>query len=227
MICTKNRIIGELKEKSLHQYLKCYFEENKAFHEVSVCPYVADILKGNEITEIQTGAFNKLREKLDYYFTKGYEVNVVYPISEVKYLDIDTISGVKRRKSPKRGTIYDSIKELYKIKTHLKCKNLSITLVFMDILEKRIENLDSHKGFNKVEAYPLTVNSTVSLKKISDYSLFVSDLGNEFTSSDLSKKKKIRKNVASLTLTILKYLGVVEILKKEGRTYIYKKVSKN
>ena len=221
MTCTKNKIIGELQEKSLHHFLKCYFEPKEAFHEVSVGTYVADIYKDGNIIEIQTGSFDKLRDKLDYYLKSGFSVRVVYPIAETKFLEVETINGKRYRKSPKRGTIYDSVKELYKIKNYLKDPKITISLVLMDVLEERIETNDSRKGFYKVEAQPIKVNSTVELNENYDYLLFLSGLGHEFTSSDLSKEKKIRKNIASLTMTILKSLGLILVTKKEGRSYVY------
>ena len=63
----------------------------------------------------------KLRRKLDT-FLKYYPVTIVYPIVHTKYLywiDEETGEISSKRKSPKTGTIYDAVPELYKIKMYL------------------------------------------------------------------------------------------------------------
>ena len=59
------KIIGELQEKSLHSFLKYYYEVDEAFHEIKVGSFYADIKKGDKISEIQTRSLDKLRGKRD------------------------------------------------------------------------------------------------------------------------------------------------------------------
>ncbi len=216
----EKKIIGELQEKSLHSFLKYYYEVDEAFHEIKVGSFYADIKKGDKITEIQTRSLDKLRGKLDYYLDK-YKVCVIYPIAKTKTIKIIDGDITKTRKSPKTGLVYDSIKELYKIKKYLNNPNLEIKLVFLDVLEERIKTNRSRKGFFKVESFPIEVKGEIILKTSKDYLIFVSEMGEEFTSSDLSKQKKINKNLASLTLTILKFLGVIKVVRKEGKAFVY------
>ncbi len=221
-----SRIIGELQEKSLHHYIKYYLEENPNYHEVSIGPYVADICKDGEIIEIQTQGFDKLRDKLDFYL-KDYLVTIVYPIAKTKYLKVNKLNNTSViRKSPKKGSIYDAVWELYKIKPFLNNKNLRIKLLFLDVLEERNETSMSRKGFFKVEAYPNSVVDLVNINNLSDYLIFVNKMEENFTSNDLAKAKKITKRIASLTLSILKYLGVLEAIGKRGKSYLYQKNAK-
>lgn len=122
-------MIGILKEKSMHQYLKLFFEPDVKKHEIKIGPYYADILNDKEIIEVQTQGLNKLRDKITFY-TQNYDVRVVYPISHIKHINLINENGeVKRRKSPKIGNIYDVIPELYRLKPVLNNDRIRLTLV--------------------------------------------------------------------------------------------------
>ena len=100
--------IGTLSEKTVHAVLKNYLVPRPEFHEVKCEGYVADILFEDEIFEIQTANFNKLRNKLER-FLKEYEVTIVYPIPATKWLywiNQETGECSQKRKSPKRGSYY-------------------------------------------------------------------------------------------------------------------------
>ena len=62
--------IGTFNERSQHRTLKFVLEENKAFHEVQIGPYVADICRDGHIYEIQTAGFKNLCSKLEYFCDK-------------------------------------------------------------------------------------------------------------------------------------------------------------
>ncbi len=47
--------------------------------EIPVAGYIADIFTGEEIIEIQTGNFNKMRDKLNTFLPQ-YPVTIVYPV---------------------------------------------------------------------------------------------------------------------------------------------------
>lgn len=62
--------IGELNEKFLHAILKKYLEWDEKYHEVKIQRFVADVCFQNQIYEIQTRNFEKLKKKLDFFFNK-------------------------------------------------------------------------------------------------------------------------------------------------------------
>ncbi len=217
-------MIGELKEKKLHSYLKKYFESNEKCHEIKIGPYYADIFRNNEIIEIQTQSMNKLREKVLYYL-ENYKVRVVYPVCHIKYLEKIDEDGVKKnRKSPKVGRIFDAIKEMYRIKPIIDSANLIFTIVLIDAKETRLVTKKNRKGYSKVEIEPIKVFDIVNFYKKEDYDIFISGLKDEFTSKDLSKEKKITRNQASVLLGILRKVGAVEVVEKKGREYVYTKI---
>ena len=125
--------IGTLSEKMLHSVLKYYLEPCDDFHEVAIGTYVADIMRDGCIIEIQTRAFNRLRDKLRE-FLKEYPVTVVFPIAKSKcyYLtDSETGEVSQKKKSPRHGSVYDVFKELYKIKMLLDSDNLYFHIVLL------------------------------------------------------------------------------------------------
>ena len=71
--------IGTLSEKTVHAVMKNYYAPDTDMHEIPIENFVADIYTGQEIIEIQTRAFNKMRRKLDA-FLPLYPVTIVYPI---------------------------------------------------------------------------------------------------------------------------------------------------
>ena len=103
---TKNKIVGSqrirqgigtLSEKTVHAVMKNYYAPDTDMHEIPIENFVADIFTGQEIIEIQTRAFYKMRRKLDA-FLPLYPVTIVYPIPHIKWLSwIDEKTGRLRR----------------------------------------------------------------------------------------------------------------------------------
>lgn len=225
----KTKRIGTLQEKLLHRIIKYYFEEDVTFHEIKVGSFYADILKEKEIIEIQTRAFNKLRKKLDC-FLPNYKVTIVYPLPYNKWLcwiDEETGEVSSKRKSPKKGTIYDAILELYKINPYLSHPNLKVCLLFIDMEEYRTLNgwsLDKKKGSSRYNRIPLGLVEEVYLNSSLDYHIFLSkELPLNFTSKDFQNVSPINRHKAQIALKILTDLGCVNRIGKQKNQIIYEK----
>ena len=101
-----------------------------------------DICRDGQIVEIQTRNFRSLRGKLGA-FAPGYRVTVVYPVAREKYvswIDPETGEITSRRKSPKRGTVYDLLPELYALRPVMPLKNVDFAVLFVDTEEYRLLN---------------------------------------------------------------------------------------
>jgi ribosomal protein S25 len=221
--------IGTLGEKSLHAVLKHYYEPNTANHEQKIGLFVADIITEDGIIEIQTRAFDRLRKKLTE-FLKIAPVTVVYPIPSTKWLLwIDEATGetTKKRKSPKRGSIYDSINELYKIKSMLNHPNFRLCMVFIDMEEYRCLNgwsKDKKKGSTRFDRIPIDIVDEVYINNTVDFLKFIpTDLTEQFTSKNFAKAAKIRLDTAQTALNILHHIGVVRRVGKQGNMHIYER----
>lgn len=219
--------IGTLSEKTVHAVLKNLYEPDEDCHEVPIEKFVADIYTNNEIIEIQTRSFNKMREKLSC-FLQQYPVTVIYPIPYQKWLiwiDEETGEFSEPRKSPVKGTEYTAFIELYKIKMFLKHENIHFRLLLLDMEEYRLLNgwsKDKKKGSHRFDRIPLHLIREVSIECKEDYMQFVpAELEGGFTVKDFAKTAHIKASLAGVTLNILHEVGTVEKVGKKGNAWIY------
>lgn len=225
----ETNLIGTLNEKSIHRVLKKYLEDDESKHEIRVCGYVADIVTGDKIIEIQTRQFNKLRDKLLAYIDANYKVEIVYPVIVLKYINwVDPVSNevAERRKSSLHGSILDIFVELYRIKEFTGYDNIDFKVITLESDEYKY--LDGYGANNKnhatkIDKIPTSIISIFSIKElICTKSLLPFTVNDEFTSADLAKKAKCKIKTARLTLNILGYMGAVARVGKKGNNIVYK-----
>lgn len=104
--------------------------------------YFADIRNEDGIIEIQTRALYRLKPKAGAFLPLD-AVTVVYPIAAVKRLSwLDPKTGEKSapRRSPKKGTRYDCVRELYALRDYLLRDGFRLCLVFLELEEVRLKN---------------------------------------------------------------------------------------
>ncbi len=219
--------IGTLQEKTVHGILKDYYAPDKDMQEIPINGYVADIFTGEEIIEIQTANFNKLRSKLDCFLPE-YPVTIVYPVPHMKWLswiDAETGECSPLRKSPVEGNVYRAFYELYKIKQYLNNPNLRLCIVLLDVEEYRLLNgwsRDKKKGSCRFDRIPVAMVDEIHFERVEDYmQLIPYEMIEPFTADEFAKSVKIRKKEAQTVLHILNYLNIVERCGKKGRAYIY------
>lgn len=216
--------IGTLGEKTLHATVKLYISPNTSTHEIKCKQYVADILTGNDIFEIQTRGFEHLRGKLGA-FLPDYHVTVVYPIPQIKWvskLNRNTGECSPKRKSPKKGSAFDVFKELYRIRPYLSHPHFALRLLFMEVTDYRIVSGNGKERGQKFERMPSALLNDITLSLPKDYlSLLPKTLPALFTSRDLAQEAHIPAETAQQALLILKDMGVVSHIGKSGRFFLY------
>ncbi len=235
--------IGTLSEKTVHAVLKNYLEPDEDRQEIPIGSFVADIYRPvpgtetrkktkkelpHEILEIQTRAMYRMGRKLEA-FLPLYPVTIVYPIPHKKQLywvDEETGELSSGRRSPKTGTFYDAVRELYSIREYLTHPNLRICLILLDVREYKLLNGYGQKKKIRATRYdriPENLAGELFLSCPEDYmQLLPADLPEEFTSGDLAKSAKLSREAATLTLALLRHVGVIEQLGKKGRAYLYR-----
>lgn len=220
--------IGTLGEKTLHALLKNYFEPDRGKHEIRLDGYYADIYNGEEVIEIQTSQFDRLRGKLEV-FLKEHPVTVVYPVEERKrlyWLDRESgeISG--GRLSPRKGTVYQICPELYKIKGLLKNPNLRLHVVVLEVEEYRILDgwsRDRKRGATRCDRIPKKLNRELRIASREDYRQLIPEgLPGEFGSKEFAAAAHISRRLAQIALNILYELGTVERTGKKGNAWQYR-----
>lgn len=221
--------IGTLGEKTLHALLKNYFEPDETKQEIRLGAYYADIYNGEEVIEIQTRQFNRLRGKLDVLLQQ-YPVTVVYPVPGKKWLYwLDQESGEvsKGRVSPRKGTVYEVCAELYKIKPLLRNPNLHIHVLVLEMEEYRYLNgwsRDKKRGSSRCDRIPTRIMEELTILSQEDYGrLLPEELPGEFGSLELAKTAHISRSLAQVALNILYEVGTVERVGKKGNAWVYRK----
>ena len=220
--------IGTLQEKTIHSVLKYYYAPNPVYHEQKIASYVADICVDGEIFEIQTRNFNTMRGKLNT-FLPDYDVTIIYPIAATKWIqwiDMDTGELSPKRKSPKKGTVYQIIPELYRIRMFLNHPNLHFILSFLEVEEHKYLNgwsRDKKHGATRADGFPVDIQKEIYISSIEDYRVFIpQNLPEHFSSKDFSKTARIPLHYAQKTLLLLHDFKLVERIDKKGNLYIYK-----
>lgn len=223
--------IGTLREKTIHSVLKYYYAPNPDYHEIKIGPYVADICIDGEIFEVQTRNFNTMRDKLDF-FLQEHDVTIIYPVAHTKWLswlDMDTGELSPKRKSPKTGTIYQIIPELYRIKMFIHNPKLHLIISLIDVEETRYLNgwsRDKKRGSSRMDGTPIGIYDEIRIDTLSDYMIFLPDtLSETFTSKELAKVAKIPQGKASTLLNTLLETGIIERIGKNGNSYLYQKTT--
>jgi len=223
--------IGTLQEKTIHSVFKYYYAPDSAYHDIKIGSYVADICIDGDIYEVQTRNFNTMRNKLNY-FLQNHNVTIIYPVAHTKWiswLDMDTGELTPKRKSPKTGTFYQIIPELYKIKMFVNNPRLHFIISLIDVEETRYLNGWSHdkkRGSSRMDGIPVEIYDEVRIDTFADYRIFLPDtLPEQFTSKDLGKVAKIPQNKASTLLNILLETKVIHRIGKSGKSYLYQKTT--
>ena len=244
--------IGRLAEKQMHAAIKRFICPDEAKHEVLIdgssgCNridseedgnkkakkrrFVADILDGNTIYEIQTGGFSPLREKIQWILDNtSYNVTVIHPIAEAKWVSlINTKTGniENRKKSPLKGKITDIAPELYFFRDFISSPRFSLVILMMEAeqYKKNIQK-DGRKRprYKKYELIPISLLRAYVFKGVSDYSIFIPEsLDEPFCVKGYSAKSGIRGMDAYSIVKTLCHLGLLEPAGMIGRAAAYKR----
>lgn len=241
--------IGTLAEKRMHAILKNYVCPDTACHEIRVLDtlpeerrkaatnkkssrYVADVLKGSNVWEIQTGSFFPLREKIAWYMEHApYRVTVVVPIPYRKHINwIDPVTGTVQKRSARPNTTKPTAiaGELYWLREHLANPKLGIQLLLLDIEEYRLLDgygKDKKTRASRYEKIPTALCGTLTLDKPEDYRMFLPDtLPEQFTAAQYAKASGQRGRNAYYALHMLTGVGLLAQGEKIGRAQSWKRL---
>lgn len=219
--------IGTYKEKTLHSALKYYYGGRNAT-EARIGKYVADAVSEDGIYEIQSAAFYRMKDKLEAFLSVS-AVTVVFPIASTKYISwIDTSTGavLSRNRSPKKGSIYKILPEIYSLRGFLSEPRLSFVAALADCEEYRYADgwsRDGKKGATKIDIVPTALKDELFLRAAEDYAAFIpEDLPEEFTSFDYAKKTRLPRGDAQKALLVLTDTGTVERTGRNANKIIYR-----
>ena len=128
--------IGTYKEKQMHVALKRYATHDESRFEVKIGPYIADVCEKDRITEIQTGSFYPLRDKIAYYLNETeYHVTILHPVVTKRtrvWLDPATGEVLSHYRSPRAERVQDALRELFWLAPHLTHPRLTVCLMLVE-----------------------------------------------------------------------------------------------
>lgn len=126
-------------ETSLHRQLKDRYATEGALIEQRVGRYRIDVVRGNELVEIQLASLAAIRDKIGA-LAERHRVLVVKPIVARKFLVKQSCAGgpvVSRRRSPKQGTVLDVFEELVHFTRVFPNPRVTLEVLLVEIEELR------------------------------------------------------------------------------------------
>jgi len=218
--------IGLLNEKPLHASLKEWYRRDGDCVEVPLEGFVVDLVRDDELTEIQTRSFSSMRGKLDRLLD-GYTIRVVYPVAVRKWivkLDADG-SEVSRRRSPKHGIPADVCEELVSFPSLLSHPNFILEVALIE--EEEVRRPDAKKGWRRggfviEERRLVDVVDTVEIASPGALlELVPDDLPSPFTTADLASGLGRSRHLAQEVAYCLRVSGAVETVGRDRRGILY------
>ena len=219
--------IGTLNEKPLHASLKAWISEPGDEFEVRIGRFVADIVRGSLLIEIQTGSTFPLKRKL-HALLKHYSVHLVIPIVRQKTItSIDEAGNViGSRKSPKHGELLDVFNHLVHLRDLLGDANFSIEALLIHIEETRRPRTTRKRRWKDWEVHErrlVEVFDHVSFHHPGDFLAAIpSTLEEPFTTADLARATGRPRRVAQQIAYCLREMSAIVAIdrKKSGILYV-------
>ena len=148
-------MINTYNESNLHLTLKkMYALEFNGKTEVRLegTDWICDIIdeNGNAI-EIQTSNLSALTEKAEFILKSGKKLKIVHPVLAEKYIEMLDSAGntLYRKKSPKKATVYDSLRGMTKICPLFLNENCTLEVLFVRATEFRRRTAEEVQTANK------------------------------------------------------------------------------
>ena len=221
--------IGTKKESSLHRSLKFRYSGEDGDTETLAGSYVCDGRTGKgELIEVQTGSFAPLKEKVKILTGKN-KVRIIHPIIAEKHIELYDTKGrlLHRRKSPRKGSLWDLFDALVYAPELPLTKNLTIELAVIEAVEKRIDDGKGswrRNGVSISDRFLGAWRSSVTLKNAKDFGQFLPFKKQEtFTVRNLAEKAGISVALARKTLYVLTKMGLAERTGKQGNSIVYRR----
>jgi hypothetical protein len=226
-------MIGTLRETELHAALKRHFARPQDQLEVAVGGYVADIVRGGEVIEIQTHNFAAVKPKL-LRLVEQHPVRLVYPVAQARWItrvtaDRQTVLG--RRKSPRRGALEDVFVELVSLPELLAHPHFTLEVVLIHEDEIRCPRTGGPRPgrarrrgseWRVCNRRLLKVVDSASFVTPADFRRFIPvDLATPFTSGELAVAVQRPDFMAHKITYCLRKMGALLVVGKRRRAWLY------
>ncbi len=218
--------IGELSERSLHAALKAHLQQPGDAVELPLDGYVIDIVRGDQLIEIQTRHLYALRKKFRRLLP-DHAIHLVHPIAAEKWIVREDADGrfISRRKSPKKGQVVDVFRELVRVPDLLRDPHFTLEVLL--IREEEVWRDDGQgswrrKGWSRVDRQLAGIVASEQFDATADYLRpLPASLAEPFTNRQLAKALRCRPDLAGKISYTLRQLDLLEVVGKEGNAYLH------
>lgn len=220
-------------ETSLHRDLKARYAGSGAATEVRLGAYRIDAVVAGELIEIQHGSLSAIRDKVRRLL-EAHRVRVVKPIVVRKLLvQCDRAGGpvVRRRKSPKCGTLLDLFDELVYFTRVFPHPRLTLEVVLVDVEEWRYPGHGRRRRYRArdfvvADQKLSAVHECRSLRTADDLrKLIACRLPTPFDTAALAAGLSTRRWIAQRIAYCLRHMGAVREVGKRGNARLYEFVA--
>ena len=186
-------MIGTENERSLHKAIKAWYALPGDELEVKLDGCIIDIVRGDLLIEIQTKNFAAIGKKLRR-LVQTHKLRLIYPIVKEKWITRTDASGkhiLGKRKSPRRGDLFDLFDELVYIPDLIAQDNFELQVLLTREEEIRCDDGKGswwRRGFSIKDRKLIEVVETVTFKDKQDFLRFLpGNLPHPFTNKILAK----------------------------------------
>ncbi len=221
------KVPGMGNETSLHSAIKYWYSLPGDRFESKVNDFVVDIARDDLLVEIQTKNFSATREKLGS-LARNHRVRLVYPIAKEKWIaHVDPLTGrlIRRRRSPRRGTVLDLFAELMWIPEITRERNFSIEVLMIEEEETRCADGKGswrRRGISIRDRELIEVVDRLVFACKEDYlNLLPEDLAQPFTNKTLAESMNIPVTHVRRMTYCLRKMGAISEVGKRKRESLF------
>ena len=219
--------IGELNEGSLHRALKARYATPGSATEQVVEGFVADVVSGRRIIEVETASFGNLKRKLPRLLER-FRVTLVHPIARDRYIvklpDGADMPAIRRR-SPRHDSVFRVFNALVSIPKLLEHPNLTLDILMVAVEDIRVAARRRRRGrWTTVDQRLLEVRETVRVRRMADlFAPLDRHLPDRFTTCQLAVAMDSPRRLAQQAAYCFRQTGVAEACGKDGNAWIYRR----
>lgn len=224
--------IGRLNETTLHRELKEYYTTQDSLTEIEVDGFVIDVVRPDELIEIQCGSFSQIKKKLKALLP-SHRIRLVHPIAVqtvISLYNADGTTQISKRCSPQKKNLAFVARELIYLREFIPHPSLSIEVVFIRQEETRKDDkLGSwrRRGISISDRCILELIGVHKLCELEDYlDLLPPGLPQPFGNRELAthlagSNSRGRQRLAGQITYLLKGVGVLRVERREGNRNLF------
>lgn len=219
--------IGIRNERSLHAALKQWYAQPGDCFEVPLDGFVIDLVRGEQLVEIQTRNFSAIRQKLRT-LVQQHRVHVLHPITLEKWIvQVDKAGGttLSRRKSTTKGLLTDLFEELVRLPELISHENFSIEFPLIQEEEVRCKDGKGSKHRKRESLKDRRLVRVVSSKVFSNSTDFLEflppSLPLPFSNKCLAKTTGLSLHRCRQITYCLRKMDAIVVVGKSGNELLY------